>query len=61
MPATKSPARPKIARTRLSVAEHKALVAAAEHAGLTASSWLRMIVRLQATAQLATAGKSSGL
>lgn len=61
MPATKSPGRTSIARTRLSVAEHKALVAAAELAGLTPSQWLRMVIRQEAMARLHAAGKSSGL
>lgn len=61
MPATKPPARPKMARTRLSAAEHKAMAAAAEHAGLTPSQWLRMVIRQEAMTRLHAAGKSSGL
>jgi hypothetical protein len=61
MPATKPPARPTITRTRLSVAERKALIAAAELAGLNPSQWLRMIIRQEAMARLHAVGRDSGL
>jgi uncharacterized protein (DUF1778 family) len=61
MPTTKAPGRTQAARIRLTEAEHKAMKAAADLAGLTLSAWLRMVARQEAMGRLHAVGRQSGL
>lgn len=58
MPGPKPIKRSSVLRIRVSDEEHDTVSAAAEHARLTLSSYVRMILVTQAEAQLHAAGKS---
>lgn len=48
--------RPLTIRVRVNRREHEAFKAAADLAGITASSWCRMVLRMEAIARLTAAG-----